>query len=272
MERLRALYAKSQGEIQQRLAALVRTGRGETFSAHHLRLVLAQVQQGVADFEIQLGDHLKKTGRAAAQLGTRQVIDSAERLHAGFGNLTPLVRPDQAGVFQGLHREVAPSLLDRFETSRKLYGAQVISKVKDELSLGLLQKDGVDSVVDRVVGADGVFAGQRWRAERIVRTELSWAVGVAKQKGMETLKQKFVPGLMKRLVATFDDRTGEDSKELHGQTVPIDQPFVWHVRNKHGAVLRTVLYMQPPNRPQDREIVIVWDPSWPDPGRALGGP
>jgi hypothetical protein len=266
--RLRGLYGQAQSELQSRLAKLVRQGRGTTFSAHHLRLVLAQVQRGVGDFQDKLGGHLDQTGEVAARVGSRQVLDAAEKLHGGFGSPTPLVSPEQAGVFQGIHQEVMPSLLDRFEASKRLYGAPVIAKVRDELSMALLQKDDVDQAVDRVVGTDGVFAGQRWRAERIVRTEMSYAFGVAKQKSMETLKERFVPRLMKRLVATHDDRTGEDSLQLDGQTVDVDKPFVWHVKNSRGVVQRTVLYMQPPNRPNDREVVIPWEAGWPNPGAA----
>ena len=69
-------------------------------------------------------------------------------------------------------------------------------------------------------------------------------------------------------MATIDDRTGDDSKQLDGQTVPVDRPFVWHVKDSKGAPTgKVVYYMQPPNRPNDREVVVPWRPGWGSPGR-----
>jgi len=128
--------------------------------------------------------------------------------------------------------------------------------VRDALSHSILMNETVDEAVERVVGTSGVFEREAWRAERIVRTELSHSYGVVKQRAMESTREE-MPDLQKRLVATFDNRTGEDSKELNGQTVPVDQPFLWKKPNGE-----TVRYMQPPNRPNDREVVIPWRAAW----------
>ncbi len=56
----------------------------------------------------------------------------------------------------------------------------------------------------------------------------------------------------KILSATFDDRTGWDSYQVHGQIRRIDEPFV-------SAFGR---YMHPPNRPNDREVVVPHRLSW----------
>ena len=65
-----------------------------------------------------------------------------------------------------------------------------------------------------------------------------------------------VPGMMKRLVTTFDQRTGEDSKQLNGQTVPVNADFVWMKKTKLG--IERVTYAAPPNRSNDRETVVPW--------------
>ena len=62
--------------------------------------------------------------------------------------------------------------------------------------------------------------------------------------------------MLKRLVATFDARTGFDSIGLHGQTVPVNKPFVDPYFGKE--------YMAPPNRPRDREVVVGWRASYGD--------
>lgn len=266
--RLREIYRRSEDELREKLERLARIGRGQTFGAHHLRLVQAQVSQGVHQLEGGIKDVLVDRGAVGLKLAPEHVAEAANKLHEGFGSPTPIVQAEQMATFQGLYRGVPPSLLDRFEKSSRLYGQPVVNKIRDELSLSIIQKESMDAAVDRVIGTSGIFHGQRWRAERIVRTELSWGYGVAKQRGMEVLRDQHVPGLQKRLVATFDNRTGMDSKDLDGQTVDVDKPFIWHVRNSKGRVKRTVLYMQPPNRPNDREVVIPWNPGWSNPGEA----
>jgi hypothetical protein len=267
--RLREIYRRSAEELQEKLARLARIGRGQVFGAHHIRLVQAQVSQGVHELERGIKEVLVDRGAVGLKLAPEHVVEAANALHDVFGSPTPIVQAEQAGVFQNLYRGVPPSLLDRFEKSSRLYGQPVVQGIRDALSLAIVQKESLDQAVDRVAGTSGIFRGQRWRAERIVRTELSWGYGVAKQRGMEVLRDQHVPGLQKRLVATHDNRTGLDSLELDGQTVDVDKPFVWHVKNAKGRVKRTVLYMQPPNRPNDREVVIPWNPGWPDP-RAAG--
>ena len=56
----------------------------------------------------------------------------------------------------------------------------------------------------------------------------------------------------------MDKRTGEDSKILarNNPIVPIDEPFV---ENSTGKEL---VYMHPPNRPNDRAIMIPYRDSW----------
>ena len=67
---------------------------------------------------------------------------------------------------------------------------------------------------------------------------------------LETLIAQDVPGdrMLKRLVATFDRVTGRDSVMLHGQRRPVREPFYDGQRGRY--------FMAPPNRPNDREIVV----------------
>lgn len=61
--------------------------------------------------------------------------------------------------------------------------------------------------------------------------------------------------MVKILSATFDDRTGSDSFAVHGQIRRPDEAF----ESWFG------LYQHPPNRPNDREIVVPHRISWPIP-------
>ena len=263
--RLRPLYEEARADLERKLRRAVRAGRGDTFGAHHLRLVLAQVADACRAVQDDVYERLEDTGAVAARLAPRQHLAALEALQEHFKGATPVLQAREAAVFQyGFGRGAMPaSLLDRFRASSRLYGPETIRRVRDQLSLSMLQGEGVDDAVDRVAGTDGVFAAQRWRAERIVRTETAHAVGVSGQRALTQLAQA-VPKLQKRLVATRDDREGEDSKELDGQIVDVDQPFVWVVKNAAGVSTgKVVRYMAPPNRPNDREVVIPWRADWP---------
>ena len=104
------------------------------------------------------------------------------------------------------------------------------------------------------------FEGERWQSERIVRTESHYAHQSAKHRSIELTAKVLDEPLWKRLIETFDDRTGDDSFLLHGQTVPADKPFRWK-HKKQGRWIVTD-FMHPPNRPNDRGVMIPWDPTW----------
>lgn len=269
VRRLQRLYEESRSDLERGLADLRRRGRNATFGAQHLRIVLAQVADAVRGFQGGLGEHLALTGRQAAVLAPRHVVDLVAKMETRFGRMTPVVQARQAAVVAGVERDVMPSLLNRFRSSVRLYGGPTIMAIREGLARSIIQGEGVDDAVGRVSEAGGLFDSQRWRAERIVRTELSYSYGVSKQGSMTALKAE-VPRLQKRLVATFDVRTGEDSKELNGQTVDVDQPFLWEVRDSRGRLTgKVVRYMQPPNRPNDREMTIPWLATW-EGARSLG--
>ena len=258
VEKLKPFYEQVRVELEKRLRSLRRRGDGDTFQAHQLRQALLQVATAAHQVQVGVQDNLGDAGVAAAQLAPRHVLDAVERLQGHFTGTTAVLPVREAAVFQGTYQDVIPSLLDRFRRSSQLYGQPVVKAIRDQLTLGLLKKSSFDEMVSAVAGTSGIFATQRSRADRIVVTEVAHAYGAAKQHGMQELQREMPQArLQKRLVATFDSRTGDDSKELNGQTVDVDQPFIWV--KPSGEVVR---YMHPPNRPRDREIAIPWKSDW----------
>lgn len=271
--RMKKLYADARGELEEKLRRLTRAGKGDTFGAQHLRMVLTQVADAVASFEPKLVHHLEQTGRMAGNLAPRHLTNMVGKMESQFGRMTPVVQAAQAAVVRGAYPGVARTLLDKYRQSAKTYGPETMTAIRSGLAHSIIQEETVDEAVGRVVGTDGMFDAQRWRAERIVRTEMSYSYHVTNQHALEQLAPA-VPKMMKRLVATHDSRTGEDSVELDGQTVPVDQPFVWVVKDSKGHPTgKVVRYMAPPNRPNDRETVIPWVDGWASPSQVtdLGG-
>ena len=130
-----------------------------------------------------------------------------------------------------------------------------LERVRNQLALSMIKGEGVDQTVNRIAAKGGIFDRERWRAERIVRSEGAYSYGVTGQRSLNEVAAE-VPRLMKRLISTFDGREGEDAKEQHLQTVPYDGEFVWHKKTKSG--IEIVRYSFPPSRPQDRAVLIPW--------------
>lgn len=258
VRRLGRVYAESRAELLDRLASLEREGRGQSFSAHHMRIMLLQAQHSVRYLEDRLGRELESSGRLVASTAPRGTYRTVQALEHHFSGHSPVAQVEQAALFQRVYRTVEPSLLDRFRRSKRLYGPPVVAKIRLELAKGLIQGKTVDDMVTAVAGTGGIFDGQRWRAERIVRTELSYAHGLTQYRTLQELSRSGGP-THKKLIETFDDRTGEDSKILHGQIRRVDEPF--HYDPPPGEKGYDD-FLMPPGRPNDRAVVIPWRLDW----------
>lgn len=276
MKKLHPIYEDARADLERRLDGLRKKGMDQSFSAHHLRIALVQVNDALKGFSVGMNKHLQSTGRVAGALGQRHLVTAVKKLETTFTGHAPVMQAEQAGVFRKVFKSVEPSLLNRFKQSEALYTKPVVKKIRDRLALSMVSGDTVDQAVDRVAGVDGVFAGERWRAERIVRTELSYSYHVTQHRAMEEMARTEVPDLKKTMVSTFDDRTGKDSKEQHMQIRAVNEPFIFHLLDKHGARTgKTIEYMAPPNRPNDRAAMMPWRDGWakfPQPGDVESAP
>lgn len=93
------------------------------------------------------------------------------------------------------------------------------------------------------------YAKNQWMLNRVARTEIDRSYNGAV---VESLKADDRPSdrAHKMDSAIFDGRTHYDSYLNHGQHVPVDRPFV--------DVLSGREYQYPPNRANDRSIVVGW--------------
>ena len=255
VRKVRGLYEQIRAELEADLATMVRAGQGKSFTAFHMRSVLIQVRDGLKVFQTGLASELSNSGEATALLAQRHVVGAIKAFEKRFAGTEPVLRLEEASVFRSVYRGVEPSLLMRHHKLTANYPMATIQRVQGQLAMSMLRGDGVGDAVRRIAAKGGVFDRERWRAERIVRTEGSYAYGVTNQQCLAEVSHE-VPGLMKRMISTFDGREGEDAKEQHLQTVPYDAEFVWHKKTKHGVEI--VRYQNPPSRPNDRAVVIPW--------------
>ena len=134
-------------------------------------------------------------------------------------------------------------------------------------------------------GLLNMVEGSRYRAERIVRTELSHSWNATHASALDEASE-IIPGLFRRWVEYVDDFTGapldgrvaNDSLVLHGQVCFTPTGATMEPRStflvggtggfemprdpRVNAKLWGKRYAHPPNRPNDRSRIVGWKPDW----------
>lgn len=240
--------------------ALRRLAPGKKYSTAQIRTVLAQAKALVEVIGARYGQDVAAVIVLAHRQGARRGRQSlAEQLAIwdAEGLLPIAIRVEPAGAL------LDPGLLELHETSVEAYGGEKIAKMRMTLARGQLANETVVQTAERLKDDVSILD---WQAERIVRTEHSFALH---RRQRLDLKEIFGPEadkeFGKQLIAVFDDRTGDDSKYVHLQVRRLDEEF----EDNEGRH-----YQHPPNRPNDRETVVFvpmalvrrfdelsWDPS-----------
>lgn len=222
---------------------------------------------------------LGATTGAAAREGLAGTARLLERLEEAFTGISRPLRLRQAATMSSALGRVETSLLGVHATSVDRYGQAMVAEFERRIRVGLIRGASQREVVDELVGSrgprgevslaareteegverlrveeipEGLFRRYRSWAVRIVRTETARAYSTARMEGLYEQRVEF-PELRKKILATFDSRTAFDSVGVHGEVRKLEEPFV----DGAGRV-----YLQPPARPNDREVVIPWLPEW----------
>ena len=123
-----------------------------------------------------------------------------------------------------------------------------------------------------------VLASERYRFERIVRTETAHLYNAGQYDGIHALREHF-PDLMSRWVEHVNDATWEpldarvakDSIALHGQVVLPGTAFTMPNDSSVPSSLWGKQWDFPPNRPNDRAVIAPWRRAWGVPAWKLRG-
>lgn len=272
-KRLRTLLEKAQGDLSKRLHQAEGLGGpgSDSFTATRLRLTMMQVDAVVADLKLGMRGVVVKQGTEAAELSASGAVEYMKRAEAKYRGISaasalPIKEASMVDrVVQGTEASVLRRLLSTPGEPAALgildrYGVSTVSSFEDVAQLALATGQTWDEVRAQVV-ARSMFlqeAPAYW-AERIVRTE---TVAAYNRAGFESVREadSQLGDMVKILSATFDSRTSWDSIAVHGQIRRPEEPFECFTAG--GG---TRLYMHPPNRPNDREVVVPQRISWPIP-------
>jgi hypothetical protein len=141
-----------------------------------------------------------------------------------------------------------PGILER-------YGVETVGAFERVMQRGMVTGAPWGEVRDQLTAESPFLEGapRSW-GERIMRTEMMSASNRGSWESIRAADDQ-LGDMVKILSAVFDNRTGWDSYQVHGQIRRPDEAFEW----EGGA------YMAPPNRPNDREVVVPHRIAWPLP-------
>ncbi len=259
-----ALLKRAQADLDERMKNVA--GDESTFSEVEMRAALSQIAAISSLVKVGLGKQVLANGEAGSRTAvgrSLKYLASAEKQYAGVA--TPSLGLRTAAVYERAVSGTQTSLLRR-----------LLSDPKDRRSAGILDRYG-DAVVahfeqamqTRYVagtpwgdvrqkltdGSPFLQSAPKYWAERILRTETMYAQNRAGYLAGAEVNAQTGGVMLKILSCVFDDRTGSDSFAVHGQIRRENEPFdTWY-----GKV------MHPPDRPNDRAVVVLHHPEWPIP-------
>lgn len=246
-DRIMKLYKRVRQDLRDRLDTLP----SGSFSAQHARSALLQVEQALAEMNRILTKEMGDSGTSAAELGVKHLIKEIKTWDREFiGAATP-ISLDAVRIAT----DTKNFLFNKYEASISSYSESLRSRIAN----GIAQSAVEGVTADELIGRLGrTMLGEEWRLQRMVRTELQGVYSLGKLNGMLDLRENEMPDLMKTLYHPMDNRTGKDSKWLnsHNPIVPVDEPF------DESSTGKEVIYMYPPNRPNDRAIMIPYRKAW----------
>lgn len=236
---------------KERLKAQLLMTPDNTFTEAKLESALIQIEAGIKQLQFQINPELRSGFSYLTEQGVEDSAREVNAMEKEFNGVNSILPVDT------IIESTEPSnfLFNQFESSILTYGQALRGKFQSTLTQSLLQRK---SWTQAVWDMEEVFNADEWILARIVRTELHNIYNVSKSNGFLQIRQDYLPDLKKTLYHPMDSRTGDDSKEAAALNliVPIDEPFQYKYKDK----IRT--FMTPPDRPNDRAILIPYRESW----------
>jgi hypothetical protein len=263
---LKRMMAAAERELAERLkrAEGLRGRDSSSFTQAQAKVLLRQVREVQRTIRSGMRTQILDQGSRTAEQAARSTVEYLRRAEKKFAGIAEPLSIKTATIIDRATAGTESSILHRIERdpahpSRPgvldRYDSNVIRKFEEQVQLRLMTRQTWAEARDGLVKSSPFLqqAPMSW-AQRILRTE---SANAHNRAGWEAMRQsnELLGDMLRILCATFDSRTGADSYAVHGQIRRVDEPF----ESWFG------LYMHPPNRPNDREVVVPHRMSWPIP-------
>lgn len=277
------LIQSAAAEMERKVARLA--PKDETFTSVQQRAILAQYRAMLLELQPRMTRVLGEASREAQIESIRAMVSTLAIAEIEFEGVTTPLPLTQAARMAGIIDRDRASLLRQHDVSVRTYGIDSITAAEKYLGQAFAMQR---SYSETVAGLSGMVDQSRYRAERIVRTETSFAWNTAHATALDDASE-LIPGLFRRWVEYVDDQTGapldgrvaNDSLVLHGQVCFTPTNATMEARStflvggtggfemprdgRVNAKLWGRRYAHPPNRPNDRSRIVGWKTDWPVP-------
>mgnify|MGYP000579516427 CR=1 FL=1 len=228
-----------------------------SFTAQQLRGVLAQVNVSIAVMSDSIKGNMRQGSIESAMKGVEHLQTEIRKFSSKF---TGAVVPINLNAVK-VASDTSNFLFNNYETSMQKYDADVRARIARGLTQAAIEQLPYEQIVAKV---GKFFQGTEWELQRVVRTELHHTYALGKFNAMKEVRREVLPDLKKALYHPMDSRTGQDSIELaeRNPILPMDKPFVQNYRATPKSKVQRFVFMVPPNRPNDRAILIPYRDAW----------
>jgi hypothetical protein len=252
MNQIRRLI-KMYKEAKKQLTNNILFTPDNTFTRARMEYALEQVDAMIIRMQKKLDEELKF---GFENLHLQGVEDSASEINALEKKFNGLKSPPVSIEAVIASSQPESFLFNQYQESIKAYNQSLRVEFQRSLGQSLIQKK---SWSQAVFDMEQVFIGAEWRLQRLARTELHNIYNVSKLKGFDRIRGKYFEDLKKTLYHPMDIRTGDDSikaSKSPKMIVALDKPFKYTFKGKDR------IFMNPPDRPNDRAILIPYRESY----------
>lgn len=245
-------------------------GDEERFTAQRMREALVSIEAALEQYGhagVVLEQTLRGNAAAAAALSTANLQQQLALFAGRFAE--PLRGVDlvtAARIARGDELRYR-----HYASSARRYAGQLGDDIRQQLAVGVARRETFFEMKQRLMRIGGVRTGEsatdiaygfaardRYRAERLVRTELMSAYNQQHRESIEHLDAQREPGeprIAQQWDASLDKRVCRVCRDLDGKTAYPGKTF-------SGG------YLAPPAHPCCRCVLVAWSPEW----GARGGP
>lgn len=276
VNKMKRLYDEAYNSVQTKLHKTVGGGKGDTFTAHQQRQILAQLKGGLHLVNQKLTSGFAPMVEDIAEASIETFTDEMGRMHKFFKGSEIVLPVEEASVFADVTEGVVSSVMKQHAKTMAKYGTRVVTDVQNVLAKTLLEGGSMSQAYDDVAEAiDG-----EWRqGERIVRTEMNYAYNRAHLDSAKEVEDEF-GGVYKvwwefcdEAGRPLDERVGVDSIAMHAQaaktdgvfTMPSTAPYATLGKRPTKEVPESLVglsWAQPPCRPNGREVLLTTFADW----------
>ena len=240
-----AIMVRIYREAAQNLRTRLLDTTDNSFTEARIQTTLAQLDLAIAALEREITIVAREGQEMSHDQGVEDTVTEINHFEEEFAGVVTEI-PVNVILASTRPRNM---LFNQYLSSILSYHQELRANVQRSLTQAVVQGKTLSQVAFEV---QMIINSQTWKAQRITRTELHNIYNVSKLDSMGNVKEKFVPDLQKMLVHPMDKRTGADSKALAemNPVVDINKPFrfTWNGEER--------VFMNPPDRPNDRAIMI----------------